>query len=154
MKKILTPILLLVVVTLALSTTSVAYAQEGQPTGSSRGLAMMNGDGPLHDYMIQAYADTLGLSFDQIKARLESGETVFQIALSLGFPAEQIPTLLRNARAEALQAAIADGVIVQAQADRMMQRGNDRGVNSSAYGQGPCGGTSQPIGQGMKRGRR
>ena len=120
MKKILTPILLLVVVTLALSTTGVAYAQEGQPTGFSRGLAMMNGDGPLHDYMIQAYADTLGLPFDQFEARLESGETVFQIALSLGFPAEQIPTLLRNARAEALQAAVADGAIVQAQADWMM----------------------------------
>lgn len=85
------------------------------------------GDGLLRNYMIAALAKELNLSPEEVQARLAAGETLVQIALAKGVPAAELPNLMVRVRKAAIQAALQDGVITQAQADRMLNRLEQRG---------------------------
>lgn len=157
MKKTLL-IVALVVLALGVLGVGVVAAQGGLPSYSQRGVA--DGAGPMHEYMEQAMADALGLSMDEFETRHDAGETFYQIALDEGFKAEEIPALMQAARAEALDAAAADGVISQEQADWMGSRGFGRGGMMGGKGNGECpmyDGGEVPSGQfgpGMMNGGR
>jgi hypothetical protein len=96
--------------------------------------------------MVNALADALNIPAATFETRREAGETAYEIALSQGFSADEIPTLLRDAHTKALDAAAAAGVITQEQADWMKSRG-------SRMGTGNCDGTGQRQG-GMMGGWR
>ncbi len=132
------------VVALALFATGAAFAQTAQPPtpGSGLGMGPSTGSGPLHDYMANAMAKVLGITADQFESRRAAGETAYEIALSQNLPAEKIPALISQGRAAALEAAVADGVITQAQADWMKTRGHGMGL-------GNCDGTGAQSGSRM-----
>ena len=109
--------------------------------------AAYGSEGALHDYMVNAMAEALGISADQFESRRDAGATAYQIALDLGVSADKIPTMLSDARATALNAVVADNAISQQQADWMKSRGAGMAL-------GNCHGTGQPMGQGMGRGWR
>jgi hypothetical protein len=136
MKKIIVTSLLVMVALVVLS-TGVVFAQGNQPPAQPRGPMQGDGEGPLHDFMVKALAEALGLSTDQLETRLDGGETAYQIALAQGISADEIPALLSTARAKALDSAVAAGVISQQQADWMKSRGFGRG----GMGTGACAGT-------------
>ena len=145
--------LVLVVATLAVFATGVAVAQSPQPPTPGTGIGLGAGrgpmgfaaggqEGPLHEYMLKAMSEALGISADEFESRRTAGETAYQIALAEGISADKIPTLLSEARAKALDAAVADKVITQAQADWMKSR-------PAAMGLGNCDGTGQGMRGGM-----
>ena len=68
---------------------------------------------------------------------------MYDIALSAGVMDEEFPALMTEVRAAALDAAVADDVITQEQADWMKSRGFGRG----GMGAGDCDGTG-PKGHG------
>src|SRR5574340_53935 len=148
----------LVVAALAVLGTGVAMAQEPTPPtpgGWGRGPGMMcrfgnaAGEyGPMHQYMEDALAKALGISADEFEAKREAGQTAYQIALDLGFSADEIPTLLQDAHSKALEAAAADGVISQQMLDWMKTR------QAGGFGMGNCDGTGQGRGGGMMGGWR
>lgn len=84
-------------------------------------------DGILHDYMLQAMADNLGISVDDFSSRREDGETFYQIALDLGFSEDEIFELMSTARDSAIDQALADGVITQEEADQLREHGGHHG---------------------------
>jgi hypothetical protein len=86
---------------------------------SARRMMQSVATGPLHDFMEKAMAEAVGLTVDEFNTRHANGETFYQIALAEGFTAEEIPALMQAARAKALDAAAADGVMTQEQADWM-----------------------------------
>jgi hypothetical protein len=135
----------------ALAGVGVAYAQSPtQAPGAGNGYRAgqgargpMNGDGILHDTMLAVYAERLGISVADLETRLDAGETMAQIALSTGLTVDEFRTLMLDARTQAIQQALEDGVLTQAQADWMLQRGagqtNARmgnGVGMRGAGQG------------------
>jgi hypothetical protein len=160
MKKTVVAILL-VVAALAVLATGVAVAQTPQPPtpgngagmgfGSGRGpmraFGAIGQEGPLHDYMVKGMAEALGISTSDFEARRDAGKSAYQIALDLGISADKIPTLLSGAGSKALDAAVADKAITQAQADWMKSRG-------AGMGPANCDGTGQPLGARMGRGWR
>jgi hypothetical protein len=98
-------------------------------------------DGLLHDGMMTVYAQKLGISVDDLNARLAKGETMAQIAFSTGLTADQFSTLMTDARSQAIDQAVKAGTLTQAQADWMNQRGaggmlGGRGRGTSGAGQG------------------
>jgi hypothetical protein len=155
MKK--TVVAILVVAALAVLVTGVAVAQAPQPPtpggwpgmgrGMMRGFTADGTEGPLHEYMVEAMADALGISTSDFEARRAAGNSAYQIALDLGKSADEIPALLSDAHSKALDAAVAAKAITQEQADWMNSRG-------AGMGQGNCGGLGQPFGAGMGRGWR
>jgi hypothetical protein len=156
MKKIILVLALVVVAVVAF--TGVAAAQTTQP-----------GQGTLHDYMQQALADKLGIPVADVEAQFDAGVSFYQIALNNQVDPADISTFMEEVRTDAINAALADGVITQAQADWMLvAHGHGMGVGNGAgrgYGMmgntagsgsgvGPCGGTGTPVGTGMQRGGR
>lgn len=139
MKKIIVTSLL-VVVALAVLTTGAVFAQGNQPPAQPRGPMMAGGEGPMHEYMVKALAEALGMDAAKLETRLEGGETAYQIALAQGIAAEDIPALLSAAHTKALDSAVAAGVISQQQADWMNSRGFGRG---GGMGTGACDGTGK-----------
>ena len=157
MKKTLLSALVLAAVA-GLAVAGVAYAQGPQPTtpGAGYGAMMSQGQvGPLHEYMLAAMAEALGIPAADLETRLANGETFYQIALAQGVAAEDIPALMQTARSQALTAALADGVITQEQVDWMEAHAFGRGGYGQGMGagQGACGGTGAQVGTGMQRGR-
>jgi len=139
MKKIIVTSLF-VVVALAVFSTGAVFAQGYQPPTQPRGPMMAGGEGPMHDYMVKALAEALGMDAAKLETHLDGGETAYQIALAQGIAAEDIPALLRTAHTKALDSAVAAGVISQQQADWMNSRGFGRG---GGLGTGACDGTAR-----------
>ena len=107
----------------------------------------MNGDGFLHDGMIAVFAEKLGISVDDLNARLDKGETMAQIAASKGLTAEQFTALMTDARTQAIDQAVKAGTLTQAQADWMKTRGAGMmGAGQTGRGRGMRGnGTGDPA---------
>jgi hypothetical protein len=84
-------------------------------------------DSPLKEYFDAAMSEALGLTQEDVQARLEAGETMQEIIESQGFTLEEWQAAMDAARADALAQAVADGVITQEQADAIAERGNGRG---------------------------
>lgn len=161
MNKLVISIVVVAFLAIALGTAGFVFAQTPTPQtpvpGSGYGQGIMNGqgyrggmmngqgnrggmafqnavgdqDGLLHDAMITVYAEKLGLSVDELNARLAKGETMAQIATTKGLTADQFSTLMVEARSQAIDQAVKDGTLTQAMADWMKQRGagmaNSRG---------------------------
>lgn len=89
--------------------------------GGMMGGRMMgrSGYGVMHTYMISALASRLGMTPEELQARMTNGETPWDIAKANGLTDAQIQQLLEEAHDEALKQAVAAGVITQEQADWM-----------------------------------
>jgi hypothetical protein len=148
MKKIMFAVL---IAALALGMfSSVAGAQALQPA-----------TGLLHDYMEKALADKLGIDVTTVAAQFDAGKTIVQIALDNGIAQADLPAFIADVRTTAINAALAAGVITQAQADRMLRmaaRGMGRGMMyggsaaGAGAGTGVCDGTGILGGKGMHNG--
>ncbi len=109
------------------------YGYSYGPGGMMGGYGLGGYMGVLHDYMISSFASAVGLTVDQVNTRLANGETAAQIAIAQGKTEADLPALWTQVHQEAVKAAVAAGVITQAQADRMLQMMN----NYSGPGFGP-----------------
>jgi hypothetical protein len=113
------------------------------------GCPMVDGDengtteyGPLHEYMYNAFAQALGLTPEELETRRLAGDTLWDIAQEQGMTAEQFQELMTTARTNAVNQAVADGVITQEQGNFMLERmetmmGNGVGPGSG-LGNGGC----------------
>ena len=88
--------------------------------------------------MISAFASAVGLTVDEVNTRLTNGETLDQIAIAQGKTQADLPALVTQVRQDALNAAVAAGVITQAQADVMLQRMNTYTGQGFGPGFGAC----------------
>lgn len=146
MKKLVIGFVVLAVLAVALSSTGIAYAQQGGGNSRGTGQGMRGGmrgsglqgtqSGILHDDLIAFYAQEFGLTVDELNTRLASGETMSAIAISEGYEIEDFFALMTDARAEAIAQAVADGDLTQEQADWMLLRGQRSGGNGRGAGQG------------------
>jgi len=107
------------------------------------------GFGPLHAYMVNNLAAIFGLDPEAIQRSLDQGKTMWDLAQAEGLSAEQFKAGLIEARANALAEAVADGVITQTQANRMIQ--NSSQMLDYGNGLGVCAGGGRP--NGFNRGR-
>ncbi len=106
----------------------------------NRGAMAGTGQGILHDEMMTVISQKLGIPVADLEARIAKGETIAQIAYAKGLTAEQFTALMKDARSQAIDQAIKDGTLTQAQADWMKTRG------AGMFGAG------QGTGRGMGRG--
>jgi hypothetical protein len=171
--------LALIAVLAVLTVASVVSAQAPQPQstpqpGFGRGgmmgqgrmaqgqglMAQYDGDeGPIHDGMLAAFAAKLGLKAEDLQARLDKGESMWQIASAGGMSAEQFSAAMLEARNAGIDAAVKNGTLSQEQADWMKQRGQMMGAGQNGMDPENCpmnNGTTGTTGAGrggmMRRG--
>lgn len=94
------------------------------------------GYGKLHDYFLDALAEGLDITRDELDGQLAEGKTLLSIARDQGLTEEGIRDLWQQAREKALDAAVADGVITQDQADWLRQRGFGPAMGLPGRGRG------------------
>jgi hypothetical protein len=144
MKKILLVVGIVSIAVLAFGAVGYAYAQnqtpdfpfglgmmgdyEGHGRGYGHGMmggfshGMMDGDGeygPMHGSMVAALAEVLAISSDEIEARHDAGETMWEIAESGGLSAEEIQEVMSSTHDNALEDAVANGLMNEEQAEWM-----------------------------------
>lgn len=90
--------------------------------------------GPLHDYMLNAFAEALDVSRADLDEQLAAGQTMYTIAVAQGLTQDEFFTTMQTVRETALAQAVADGAITQEQADWM---GAMRGRMHGGAGGGP-----------------
>jgi hypothetical protein len=132
------------------------YGRQAGSAGQMPGrYGMLAGDeGPLHEAMISAVAEAIGLDPATVEARLEAGETLSAIAVSQGFSVEEFQSIWLAARETTLQQAVAEGTLSQEQADWMLDRMESMGAGGYGPGYGNCmGGTPLLNGTGLQRGQ-
>jgi DNA-binding phage protein len=103
-------------------------------------------EGPMHDAMISAFADALGLTPEELEDRHDEGESLWQIAEDLGLSESEIQALMVSARGEAMAQAVADGQLTQEGADEMLSH-----MGAGTFDSGSCDGSAGGFhGHGMK----
>lgn len=102
--------------------------------------------GPLHEYMRAAIAEVFDLTTDELDALHNEGKTLWDYAQEQDMTQEEFSARMIEARTQALEAAVAAGVITQEQADWMLERMSQMGQFGG--GAGPCGGAGRFGGPG------
>jgi hypothetical protein len=117
---------------MALGVGGLAFAQSGSPhlvPSLGYGPGTMGGWGGHgggwassverpHSYyatMLKTFAKMLGIGVDEIQARLESDESMRQIAESEGFSVEEVGEMMRQARVSKIEQAFEDGTLIPEQ---------------------------------------
>jgi hypothetical protein len=121
--------------------------RRGNRGGGNQGGMMGGRDGLLRGYILSGFAEAFGLTVDDLQARLDAGETMFFVATSQGLTQEQFTQTIQTVRTTAVTQAVSDGVITQAQAERMLERMNQMAENGYGPGFGP-GNDGCPMGDG------
>jgi len=132
--------------------TGTESGRNGQQGSAGTGVPVeqnINLDGALSDLIHENLAAALGITPEELTARLDSGETFSEIALSLGFDQTSVMDMMTQARADALAQAVADGLITQEQADWVASRGNHQAA--SGNGTGTCDGTGMSTAEGASK---
>jgi hypothetical protein len=94
------------------------------------GMMLADGEHPLHDYILAAYAEAFGMSVSDLESKLEAGEMMMEIVLASGLSQEEAWDVMRDARQSALEAAQTDGIELPAF--------GPRGEATPQYGNGDC----------------
>jgi len=110
------------VLALTAGVVGTAYAEEGSLPPGPDGPGQGGGEGPLHDLMIEAAADVLGLETAELEVRLADGDTLYQIALEMGMSVEEFRLEWSEARRTVIETALEDGLIERFQVRRMLAR--------------------------------
>lgn len=146
MKKTILITAVLLAVLAILGIAGYAFAQTPNPFPGMGG--MMNGGGmmgaygsygPVHTYMLDALAERLGLTSEQIQTRIENGETMWDIAREQGLSDDEVASLMQDAHNQAIEAAVAAGAITSEQAEWMnshMQQMHGAGGAGGCHGAG------------------
>lgn len=92
------------------------------------------GEGILQDYLLPAFAQVFGLDDGQMQAFEKVQETMDSIREAL--TSDEIQTKMAEAHATALEAAVADGVLTQEEADQMLTRQDQMGGRKGPGGRG------------------
>ena len=111
-KTILIAALVLAVVAVVGVGAGAVFAQDVTPPYGEHG-PMMNGEGPLHTFMVVEWAKKLDLNVNDINTRLAAGESMYDIALSSGVTAEEFPAVMTEVRTNAVNAGVTANVITQ-----------------------------------------
>ena len=110
--------------------------------GHMGGMMGVDGDfGPMHEYMIKALAEKLGLSAEELQTRIENGESMWDIARSQGLSDAEVTALMQDAHNQAIQQAVSAGLITQEQADWM---NNHMQQMHGSNGSGGCHDAGEP----------
>jgi hypothetical protein len=154
MNKLLKSLVVLAVVAIAFGSATAVFAQSSTPQGAGPGVGFTNGRGAkggggmlgsngtspqsglLHDAMIAFFAEEFDLSVEELNELIAEGETLGAIALEKGLTFDDFRALMVDARAVALDQAVANGDLTQEQADWLKTRGAGMGQANGSRGRG------------------
>lgn len=114
-------VLVAVVGALVVSATAFAQGPAGNPSaGRGGGYGLGGGWGGPDSSLVAVAAEVLGLDQAALVAELNAGQTIADVAQAQGVALDEIVEAFIAPRVDALNQAVADGRLTQAQADTML----------------------------------
>lgn len=95
------------------------------------------GPGHFGGRRLDLLAGVLGMSADDLRARLEQGAKLEDLAKEKGLTLNELQQKLRDAQIQEIQQAVKDGKITQDQADKMIERLKNAPLGGGLRGFGP-----------------
>jgi len=102
--------------------------------------------GVLHQYVLEAAAEILGMDVDELQAALDTGTTMAELIDEAGLTHLQFRQAMDDATPGIVRAALADEAITEEQAERILEYGLSTGPCGS--GRHERGGPGGPMGPG------
>jgi hypothetical protein len=108
----------------------------------------------MHEQVMTAVAQKLGLTYAELNTALQNGQTVAQLAEAKGVSLDALKTTALAALKASFADLVKQGVVTQAQADAMADHMDDMPMFNFEQGTGPgmMGGHGRMRGRGMTRG--
>ncbi len=100
----------------------------------------------MHQQVMTAVAAKLGMTYDQLIAALQNGQTIAQLAEAKGVSLEVLQQTANTARTTAINALVEQGVLTREQADWMIDHMDDMPM----FGFGSSSGAPSNFGPGMR----
>ena len=115
---------------------------QGYGNGYGHGRGMVGGldNGWMHEFMVAAFADVLDLDQAEIEAQIEAGFHMWDIAADSDLSDEEFQRLMTDAREQALERAVEEGLIDAEWAAWMLERMGGMHSGGYGYGKGGCSG--------------
>jgi uncharacterized protein YidB (DUF937 family) len=118
---------LLGVFLLGLGGVGPVFAQTPEPPPDASELVGVGDEKPqIREIVFELLADQLSLTVEELHQKRDDGETLRQIAQAKGMDAAEFETLMRDTRSQAVEQALAEGIITQEQADKFNENSADR----------------------------
>jgi hypothetical protein len=121
----------------------LAFAQSQDPPATPapgtyclQGRMGSTATGPMHDAMHDAIAEALGLTREALDERMAAGEMPWLIAQDQGLSWDEFQAIMAEARSAAIEQAVADGLLTEAQAQQMLQNHGRGGMRMGHRGGG------------------
>jgi len=137
---------------------TIAYAQDGTPPadGQIDGRGPGRGHGFLGPAELQAAADALGMTTDELSTELKNGKTLQNLADAAGVDLQVVQDAIKAAHAtemrQQIAQAVTDGTMTQEKADWLLEGLNKGFLDGPGFGfgfgHGPAGGP--PPGNGTQ----
>jgi hypothetical protein len=123
-----------------LDNAGAGYGMMGGRGGMMGGRGGMMGayGGQMHTYMVDALAEQLGMTSADLQARIDKGETPYQVMQSYGKTDQEIGDIMNKVHDQALDAAVKAGALTQEQADWMDQHHEQMFENGWDFSNMPC----------------
>ena len=103
-----------------------------------------------HPVTLGRVADTLGLTYEELTARLAQGETIAQVALAQGVAVGSVVTTITAPQSEVLQIRVKYGYLSETQAQAILEQERlwiEQTITVPSYGSvGPSGGATSGYG--------
>ncbi len=128
MKKKIIGITLILVIVLSLGFATIVSAQEpvrNEGGFQGPGFHGEKDDNPIHALVVTELSEAFGISAEELEARLDAGERMYDIAAEFGYEVEDFTALMEQIHEAVTFEAVAQGLITQEQAD---QYGNRQGI--------------------------
>jgi hypothetical protein len=110
--------------------TAAGYGYAGHGVGGYGNRGTEIEDPEVHALEVAAWSEALGISVEDIDARLDAGETMSQIALSTGLSFDEYWTLKTQIKSDVADQALAAGYITADEATLMTQAATRGGGNA------------------------
>ena len=136
-------------------TGTLPFGPGGMMGGWGRGwMGSMMAAGGMHEQVWTAIAEKLGMSYDELVAAVQNGQTIQQLAEAKGVSLDDLKQAALDAKQAALAELVKQGVLTQAQADWILERMDSMPMFNfgSGFGPGGCHGVPGVPG-GMMGGR-
>jgi hypothetical protein len=137
--------LLTALIVLAVAGATSAYAQSSTLLSPLHGRGPGDGRGALGGAGLEAAAEVLGMTTDELTAALQAGKTLEQLAEEAGVDLQNVQDAMQAARevelSQRIEQAVTDGTISQEKADWLLE-GLDKGFLDGpgfGFGFGPRG---------------
>lgn len=139
MKKFLMIGTLIATLVIGLGAAGVAYAQTATPTAEDAASAVTQGfrggrgdrqvQYALREYVNTATAEAFGLTVEELDALRDEGKSLVDVAIEQNMTVADFDAKMDAARQSAVEQAVTDGVITQAQADELAALEAERQAN-------------------------